>query len=238
VRLLALALAAFALAGCESSQEKNAQLARIYRREARQAARRKALTQPSLEIIHPSRALAVRSASVLHSSEGAAAVVVVHNSSSSAIRDAPIRITVADDKGKTLYTNALPGLAGPLVTVPLVPAHGTSTWVNDQVQSARVPARVSAELGEGERTAEPPPRLAVLGAHLGEGGVEGSLVNHGSATEHEVVLYALARRGGAIVAAGSAIVPQAEPSVPAHFQAFLVGDARGARLEVDVGGPS
>jgi hypothetical protein len=47
-----------------------------------------------------------------------------------------------------------------------------------------------------------------------------------------LVLFAFARRGGKIVAAGRAIVPELAPGASAHFQASLVGDPHGARLQV------
>jgi hypothetical protein len=241
VRAAALALAALAFAGlltaCESSQEKNAQIAKVVAGEQKQRARRKALAERSLTITRPSKVVHVLAAQVLHSSEGtAAAVVTLRNSSSQALRDVPIQITVRGASGMTVYTNTTPGLASSLTSVPLIGAHMTVTWVNDQVQASPPPAGVSAKVGEGEPQGEVPPSLSITEAHLGEGGVEGSLVNHSSTAQREVVVYAIARRGSTIVAAGSALVAQVEAGTSAHFQAFLVGDARGAQLEVDAPG--
>ncbi len=229
MRLLALALAAIALAGCESTQEKSAKLEKLAKREA---AEHKSPAQLNLTIAKPSKIVIVDATAVLHSSEGAAAAVTLHNRSSSALRNVPIEITVKDAHGATLYTNATPGLAAALASVPLLAAHATTTWVNDQVQLASTPASVSAKVGEGERVAGPVPQLAVVGAHLAEGAAEGNVVNHSSVGQHEVVVYAIARRGGAIVAAGRALVPQIEVGATEHFQAFLIGNSQGAQLEV------
>jgi hypothetical protein len=236
VRAVALVLAALALTACESSQEKSANIERIVTPEREAAARRREAAQRSLTITHPSTVVKVLSTSVLHSSEGAAAVVILRNTSSAALRDLPIEITVKDKAGASVYTNATPGLAPALVTLPLLRAHATATWVDDQAQGTATPVSVSAEVGEGERDAEAIPSLAATGVHLSEGGAEGSLVNRSHTSQHEVVLYALARRGAAIVAAGSALVAQAEPGASVHFQAFLIGNAKGAQLEVSVGG--
>jgi hypothetical protein len=232
VRLLALALAAIALAGCESTQERSAKLEKVAKREAAAAARQKALTQRSLTITRPSAVVKVLAAAVVHSSEGAAAAVTLQNTSASTLRDVPIRIAVKDAAGRTVYSNAVPGLATALVSVPLLAAHATSTWVDDQVQAFATPASVTAEVGEGERVREAIPAIAIVGAHLSEGEAEGSVVNHSNVGQRELVVYAIARRGGAVVAAGRAVVPQAEAGATEHFQAFLIGDPSGARLEV------
>jgi len=232
VRLLALALAALALVGCESTQEQSAKLEKVAKQEAGEAARRKALTQRSLSITRRSTIVTVSSSVVLHSSDGTAAAVTLRNVSGEALRDIPIEITVRDAAGATLYTNATSGIAGALVSVPLLAAHGTTTWVDDQVQTSATPASVSAKVGEGERVIQAIPRLAIENAHLSEGAAEGSVVNRSHVSQHEVVVYATARRGGAIVAAGRAIVPQLEAGASERFQAFLIGDSSGAQLEV------
>lgn len=236
MRAVALALAALALTACESSQEENAKLEKVYRREAAEGAKRRAAAERALSIPHPSRVVKVLAATALHSSEAGAAVVTLQNTSARTLRNLPIEITVKDAAGATLYTNATPGLAHALVTVPLLAAHATSTWVEDQVQTSAAPASVEAKVGEGETIAQAPTGLAVAGVRLGEGVAEGSLVNRSPSTQSEVILYAVARRGGQIVAAGSALVARVEAGASTHFQASLVGEAKGAQLEVSVGG--
>jgi hypothetical protein len=240
VRAAALALAALALAGslsaCESSQEENAKLEKIYKREAALTAKRRAIARRGLVITHPSKLVKVLSTSVLHSSEGAAAVVTVQNTSATALRGVPVQITVKNAAGATIYENTIPGLAASLVTIPYVGAHASTVWVDDQVQTSAVPASASAVLGEGERDSQAALELTISGTGLNEGEAEGSLVNHSHTAAHEVVVYALARRAGKLVAAGSGLVADAEPGAGAHFQVPLIGEAKGAQLEVSVGG--
>lgn len=236
MRAVALALAALALTACESSQEENAKIEKVYRREAAEAAKRRAAAERALSIPHPSRVVKVLAATALHTSEAGAAVVTLQNTSARTLRDLPIEITVKDAADATIYTNATPGLARALVTVPLLAAHATSLWVEDQVQTTAAPASVEAKVGEGETIAQAPPQDAVTDARLVEGVAEGSLDNRSHSSQSEVILYAVARRGGQIVAAGSALVPTVEAGASAHFQAALVGNARGAQLEVSVGG--
>ncbi len=232
MRRLALALAAIALAGCESTQEKSAQLEKVAKREAGEAAHHRSLTQRSPTITKQSKIVRVAATALLRSSEGTAAVVTLRNTSATPLHDVPIEITVKSASGATLYTNATPGLAAALVSVPLLGAHATGTWVDDQVQVSATPASLSAKVGEGEPIAGAVPRVSVVGARLVEDAAEGSVVNHSSVGQRELVVYAIARRAGAVVAAGRAIIPQAEAGSTEHFQAFLIGDALGAQLEV------
>lgn len=232
MRAAALVLAALALTACESSQEKSAKLEKVAKREAKEAAARRPLAQRGLSITRESKIVKVTATAVLHSSEGAAALVTVRNASATAMRDIPIEITVRDAHGASIYTNDTPGLAAALVSVPLLPAHATSTWVDDQVQASGVPASVTARIGEGERTTAAIPRLTIEGAHLAEGQAEGSVVNHSTVGQRELVLYAIARRGGTIVAAGRAVVPFVAAGTSTHFQVLFIGDPRGAQLEV------
>jgi len=235
VRLAALVLAALALTACESSQEKSAKLERT----AKLATKHASLTAAGLAVAEPSTKVKVLDASLLSSSEGAAALVTLHNLSSVALRKLPIEITIKGAGGATLYSNHASGLATSLVSVPLLAPHATTTWIDDQVPSVGAPKGVSAEVGEGEPVTGAPPSLAVQGAHLVRGEksgpeAEGSVVNHSSVAQRELVVYALARRGGRVVAAGRAVITQAEAGSSTHFQVFFIGNPRGAQLEVSV----
>jgi hypothetical protein len=236
VRAAALVLAALTLTACESSQQKSARIEKVAKREARQRAASRPLAQRGLSITRESKLVRVGATAVLHSSEGAAAVVSLRNVSATALRDVPIEITVKDAHGATIYTNDTPGLATTLVSVPLLPAHSTSTWIDDQVQTSGVPASVSARVGEGERVSAGIPHLAIEGAHLAEGGAEGSVVNRSSIGQRELVIYAVASRAGTIVAAGRAVIPVAAAGTSTHFQVIFIGDPRGAKLQISVAG--
>jgi hypothetical protein len=120
------------------------------------------------------------------------------------------------------------------MSAALLPAHAVMTWIDDQVQASGTPASVSVKVGEGTPATGAIPQLSVEGAHLAEGGTEaeGNLVNHSPVAQQELVVYALARRAGRIVAAGRAVLAQAPAGTSSPFQIFFVGDPRGARLEV------
>jgi hypothetical protein len=238
VRWAALALVALTLTGCETTQEKAAKLEKIAKLQELQAAKRGVTKQRGLSITRLSTKVKVTAASLVHSSEGAAAVVTLRNSSASPLRNIPIAITVKDATGSPVYTNSTPGLSPALVAVPLLPAHAQLTWIDDQIQPSGTPVSVSTRVGEGEAVAGAIPRLSITGTHLIEDptnglGAEGSVVNHSSVGQQELVVYAVARRAGRIVAAGRAILAQAPAETATRFQIFFIGDPRGAALEVN-----
>jgi len=238
VRLAALALVALAFAtGCESNQERSASIGRRLERHNRALARQIEISQRALTVTHESAVVKVVSTTLLKGREGDAAVVTLHNLSARAYRDVPIEIEVKDARGASVYTNDTPGLAAGLNSEPLLPAHGTVAWVDDQVQPSGTPASVVAKVGEGVPVAGAPPSLGIAAAHryvdpTNGPAVEGAVVNHSSVVQRELVVYALVRRSGAIVAAGRAVLPSVPADAPTRFQIFFVGGAAGGSLEL------
>jgi hypothetical protein len=231
VRWIALALVAFALSGCESSQEKSAKL-------ERQAKLHPVAAQtPGLSIARTSRDVKVLSATVLGGSEGDAVVVKLENTSSHALANVPLQITVRDSAGASVYTNTAAGLGHTLISAPLLGPHGQLVWVDDQVQaSGRTAASVTARAWEAPSASGALPRISVHAVKPFEDqvngvGAEGEVVNGSQITQKELVVYAVASKGGRIVAAGRAILPQAPPGAT-RFQVFFVGEPKGASLQV------
>jgi hypothetical protein len=226
----ALALGALALSGCETTAEKSAKL-------ERQAKRVTLEQEKGLAIVHESTSVEVVEATVLRSPERAAAVVTLKNSSARAQREVPIAITIKDAHGQTVFQNNEPGLEPALVSIPSIPAHETVVWVDDQLPAGGRPARVEARVGRAPTLPGELPKLAIAGAKLSEDPAsgtiaEGTVANRSKVAQSGLVLFALARRAGRIVAAGRAVVPELAPGASAPFQATLVGDARGASLQV------
>jgi hypothetical protein len=220
-------LAALALAGCETTAETSARLER--------AAKRATVVQSGLLITHPSADVKVLETAVLRGSEGAAALVVLHNLSSRAQRHVPIAITVKNASGRTLFQNNAPGLEPALVSVASLPAHGEVAWVDDQLPATGTPSAASAVLGQAPTPAGALPQIDVRGAHLIEDpsrgiGTSAKVSNRSRVTQRSLVVFALARRGGRIVAAGRALVPELAARSSTQFQIFFVGDPRGAQL--------
>jgi hypothetical protein len=230
--VLALGLAALvslALTGCETTAEKSARLQR--------QATRVAPTEKGLSITRENDRVRVVGAIVLRDSERAAAVVTLHNRSSRAQRDVPIAIAVRDAHGRLLFANDAPGLESALVSLPSIAGNATAVWVDDQLPVTGAPASVSAKIGAAPSLAGAPPRLAVGATRLAEDPANGTVAsgavtNRSRTAQQGLVLFAVARRAGRIVAAGRAVVPALPPNASAPFQASLVGDAKGATLRV------
>ena len=221
-----LVLLALALSGCESTQEESAKLEKT--------AKHFALARTGLSIAHASTQAQVLSAAIVHDSESAAAAITVRSSSSHTLSSVPIAITVKGPHGQTLYQNNAPGLEAGLTQISSIPAHGSVTWVDDQVPSSGAPASVSAQIGQASVASGPEPRIEVAGTHLAEastGEAAGTVRNRSSVSQQHLIVYVTARRGGAIVAAGRAILAEVAPGASVPFQAFLVGAAGGAQLQ-------
>ena len=227
---LALALGALVLSGCETTAEKSAKL-------ERQAKRVTLEQEKGLTIARESTTVTVAATAVLLGPERAAAVVTLSNRSAHAQRDVPIAITVKDARGRTLFENDEPGLERALVSIPSIPPHASIVWIDDQLPASGRPASVSARVGQAPALTARLPKLAVAGAKLSEDPAsgpiaEGTVANRSKVAQSGLVLFALARRAGKIVAAGRAVVPELAPGASAPFQASLVGDAHGAGVQV------
>jgi hypothetical protein len=226
---LALALAA---GGCESNQERSAQL----EKQAKlQQARNPAPTSRGLTITHASSAVQVVATQTVHTAEGTAAVVTLRNTSPHALRDVPIAITVRGAHGATLYQNNAPGLEAALTSVPLLAAGADSTWIDDQVQTGEAPASVSAVVGEAPQVSGPIPRITLTGVHAneesGSSGIAGTVHNDSAIAQKSLVVYGLARRGAHVLAAGRAVLSEVAAHGSMPFQVLLIGSATGAHVE-------
>ncbi len=231
MRLMALALVALTLTACESNQERSAKLEKAADTHKGEAARRRELAQQALRITHTSTKVKVLASAVVSGSEGAAAVLSLRNTSNTTLSDVPIQIDVRDAQGASVYRNDIAGLSATLLSVSLIPAHATLTWIDDQVQASAKPVSVSARVGEGTPVAGTVSAMSVTGAHLSEAQAEGNLVNHSSVEQPELVIDAVARRAGRVVAAGRALLAQAPAGASTPFQIFFVGNPHGATLE-------
>lgn len=220
---LALGALALALTGCETTAEKSARLER--------AAKRHALAvQKGLTIARPSKLVEVVSTGVVHGSQGTAIVVTLRNASAQALGEVPIAVALKDARGALVYSNGTPGLAKTLTSIALLPPHAEVTWIDDQAQGAGT--SVSAEVGEGRALRGATPNVSVHEAQLAEGSAEGSVANASPTDQSELVVYAVARRGSQIVAAGRAVLASLAAGGSSPFQVFFIGDTAGAKLQV------
>lgn len=217
-----------ALTGCETTAEKSAQLERVAHRHAQVA-------EKGLAIVKQSAEVHVLDAVLMHNAEGAAAVVTLRNDSANVLKAVPIAITVKDAHGSTVFQNNAPGLEAALTSLGSLPAHGEATWVDDQVPATGAPTSVSAIVGEAPIASGPIPKIEVIGVHQGEESgsatTAGTVHNRSNVTQQALVVYAIARHAGRVVAAGRAILPEVAAGASIPFKAFLVGPAAGASLQ-------
>jgi hypothetical protein len=222
------ALALLALSGCESTQEKSARLARAAR--DRPAERGVTVTKANPDV-------RVLSTDVVHDRYGTAAVVELRSLARAPQAGLPISIVVTGAGGRRLFGNDAAGLAGTLTHVPLLRPREHAFWVNDQVR-ADAPKALDAKVGTS--TARVPAKLPVL-AFKGPLKLEqdpdgaythGRLANDSGVDQRQLVIYAVARRGGKVVAAGRAGIER----LPAHkgrdFKVFWIGNPAGAKVSV------
>jgi hypothetical protein len=229
---VALLLCALALGGCESSQEKSAQL----EKQAKLArAKHPVQDGTGLSIAHASSEVQVVAAQALYSSEGTAVVVTLRSRSAHALRNVPIAITAKSASGGTLYQNNAGGLEAALTSVPLLEPGREFTWIDDQAQTSEAPASVSAVVGEAAPASGPVPQIALTGVHAneesGSRGVAGTVHNDSAVTQRNLVVYGIARRGGRIVAAARAILSEVAAHGSSPFQVLFIGDAKDAQVE-------
>lgn len=225
------AAGALALSGCESSQSKSARL----RSEARQSA-----PEQGLRIARVNPDVRVTASTVLTDVEAkrSAAVITLHNTSGRAQTALPLLFAVTDAAGKQVFSNGGAGASADLTTVPSLRPQGTLAWVDDAIVNVSGATAVDAKVGVGTAAASAMPRLRIGQVRLETDPVDGptavgKVFNASEVVQRRLVIFAVARRGAKIVAAGRAVVPAVKPGPKgARFTIFFVGDPRGARLSV------
>ncbi len=219
------------LSGCESTQERSAGLQR--------AAKHDVLSTQGVSVSKENPSVRVLQSTIVRSHETTAVVVTLRNTSSHALENAPIEVTVRDAHGAVLYQNNASGLEPSLTTVSLLQPGQETIWVDDQVTASGTPVSASALVGEATQASGSVPQLSIAGTHLStEAGVEatlsGTVANHSQTTQQNLVVYAVARRASKIVAAGRAVIPEVAAgtnsgtNVP--FQIYFVGNPGGAHI--------
>ncbi len=228
--MLALAAAAIALgvAGCESTQDKSAKL------EAEGADLVKAKT---VDIGARNKRIDVVEKVVLSDENGSAVAVILKNSSKEGLSDATIRVDVKDAKGKSVYRNDMAGIEFGLTHVPVVKPGGQVFWVNDQVLATAPPKSVDVKVGEAKGLPAVP-EIEVSKPKLEKdpaSGIEatGTVTNKSGIEQTDLVLYAIARKGGKIVAAGRGMVAKLKADgKPETFHIFFIGNPTSADVSV------
>jgi hypothetical protein len=214
---------------CKSTEQESAKIGR----EAKQLAS----SPGALKLGAVNHAVRVSDVTLLSSSGRAAVAVRLTATSSRPQTNVPVLVNVTGPGGKSLYSNEGGGLEPSLQRMTVLRPHQSEWWVDDQVLTSQSASGVKVRVGTGSELRSVA-SAATVGVHLGQqGGVSvlsGNIVNRTARAATKVPIFAVALRGGHIVAAGRAIVSalpgRSGSSEP--FQIFLVGNPAGASIQL------
>jgi hypothetical protein len=220
------ALLALSVAGCETTEQKSAAIAKHLAHERANAT--------TTKIAHASKTIRILSAQLVRGA-GTAAALELQNTSGQARADVPIVITVTDASGKVLFTNATAGSDTPSGEIAFIGAHATAWWVDANVLVASgTPKSVSARIGDGVAAPRGVPGLSTADLSTGSNFVgpfiSGRVLDDAQAAS-DVTLYAVALTGTRVLAAGQSLIPTLRSHGASSFQVSVIGAPKGGRLE-------
>jgi hypothetical protein len=234
---LALGALTFTLSACESTESESARLGREGAKLIAGAG--------TVGLGGANRAVHVGQVALVQGSGRTAAAVELTNTGAGTQSDVPVLIDVRGPQGASLYRNDVQGLEPSLQQMPLLPAHASAWWVDDQVLAAGAPGSVKVRVGDAKGAppkAGTPPSTSSgvringtsLGSDVAGPYLAGKVVNHSGVAQRNMPIFAVALRGGHVVAAGRALVPNlpAAGGKPTGFRIYLVGSAAGAHIEL------
>jgi hypothetical protein len=199
-------LLALAAAGCESTQDKSARIAKHSNQ---------ALNQKGLQITKRSNQVRVLKTFALNDANGSAAVVELRNLSGSTLANVPIAIDVRDGHGASVFKNDAPGIEPTLIAAPVLLPRRPFTWVNDQVQTGGG-VSVAATVGAARAVPAKLPKLTITPPKLLDDPVSGLYAmgfvrNDSTIEQRKLIIFGVARHGGRVVAAGRSGIDRLKP---------------------------
>jgi hypothetical protein len=227
IALATVVLAGVSLTACQSSQDK----AKIIQARA-QAAAPKPLVIP-----HPNKDVKVVNTALIHDQNGDAIVVELKNESNQTLVNLPILVDIRDAKRKTVYENNAAGLDFALNHLALIKPGETFYWVNDQVAGQGKTAKVTVGEPEAKPPTGPLPDIAVSpprpGNDFSGAKVSGTVTDQSKIDQDHLILFAVARSGGHIVAAGRGQIKALKISAkPANYTIYFIGNPAGADVTI------
>ncbi len=221
------------ISGCTSTQDKAAAI----RRNAG------AFNQKGVTVARRNPDVAVSRTSVIQDQNGTAAVVEMRNKSGRDLSGLPIAIDVLGKKRERIFRNDTPGLEPSLTGTSVLARHASLFWVNDQVavgQDVGARARsVKAKVGEptGPRPPRTLPKISLSTPRITNDPYSGSFAR-GNATnaskveQRKLIIFAVARKGGRIVAAGRGGIDRLPAKGRRLYRIFFIGNPKGAQIEL------
>ena len=226
----ALAALVLLFAGCESTQDTSARLEREGGGSIGE--------QKGVVVSRRSEDVKVLSTDVLQDENGTAVVVRMRNTGRQTLAQVPISIDVRGRARRSLFRNDQPGLEPTLAHVPLIRPGEEFAWVNDQVAAAQTARTVKAKVGNAKAVRGGVPAVSVTRPRLEQDPVSGMAAvgfaaNRSKVEQRKLVIFAVARKGGRVVAAGRAQINRMKPRKRTRYTIFFIGNPRGARISLE-----
>jgi hypothetical protein len=226
IALASVVLAGVTLTACSSSQDKAREI-----RENAVASAPKPLVIPK-----PNKDVKVTDTTLLHDQNGDAVVVEVKNESNQTLVNVPILVDIRDPKGHTVYKNDTAGLDFALNHIAVIKPGETFDWVNDQVTGQGKNVKVTVGQPDGKAPASLP-ELAVsppkAGSDFSGPKVSGTVTDKSKIDQDHLILFAVARQGGRIVAAGRGQIKALKIGAkPAPYVIYFIGNPAGADVTI------
>jgi hypothetical protein len=220
-------LAGPTLTACQSSQDKAREI-----RERAQATAPKPLVIPK-----PNKDVKVGDITLLHDQNGDAIVVPLTNETDKTLVSVPILVDLKDAKGMSVYENETAGLDFALNHVAVIKPHETFYWINDQLTGQGKTAKVRVGEPDEKLPAGALPQYTVSDPRFGNdfSGVKvtGVVRSDSKVDQSHLILFAVARQGGRIVAAGRGQVKKLKHTAkPAPYVIYFIGDPTGSDVTI------
>jgi hypothetical protein len=228
-RFIVLALAVSAgltITACTSSQDK----ARSIREHA------EATAPKPLVITKENKDLKVGETTMLHDQNGDAIVVPVTNESSKMMVGVPILVEIKNGK-QTVYKNDTAGIDYALNHIAVIKPHETFYWVNDQLTGQGKTAKVQVGEPQEKAPSGPLPEYTVSAPRFGTDfsgvKVSGTVKTDSKLDQSHLILFAVARQGNQIVAAGRGQIKKLKHTAkPSPYVIYFIGDPTGADVTI------
>jgi hypothetical protein len=216
-RVAVALLALSAVAGCDSTQNKN--------ERAKLGATRELASRKPQRVTNPNPDVRVTGVSLVRGRSSTAIVVDLRSSATTPLTDVPISVGVG-----RRYLNTRRGLAWFQTHVPAIAARGRATWVFASARRLKQADRPFARVGRPTSIS----RATSLPSISAEAGPRGRVVvrNTSSVPQYGLQVYALARAGGRYVAAGKAALDHLGTGTHKTVRLSMTGRARDVPLRV------
>jgi hypothetical protein len=197
-----------------------------------------------IQIAQQSGDVEVEQTVVLPGQDTSTVAVELENNSQTGLINVPIQLDVRDAKGKTVFQNNTAGTDPTLISVPVIGPGAEVWWVHDQVFAVGgEPKAAKVEVGEANEPFPDIPDVSASDPKLVKDPISdseevtGEVTNNTDEELKSVYLYAVAMKGGKVVAAGRGAIDKLKPGAKkaATYNIFFTaGDPEGADISISV----